>query len=339
MKKIVKFSKSYTDIIKVKKDFYYNNKINLDNSIRINKIYKKQPLRKECKNCKSKKIKKFIQNFKIPYKLCIKCGHINGAYQDTNTFAKKLYYKNEGNNYSKNYLNDYDQRVKNIYIPKVKFLQKVIKGKIKVVDLGCGGGHFVKALELRKIPAIGYDTSKQLNKLGNKKLKKNKIFSIEFDEIYEIINENNVNTLSMIGVLEHLVDPHKIMNFFKKSKIRYLYICVPLFSLSTFIENSFPNVFPRQLSGGHTHLYTEKSLNYLAKKYNLKIIGEYWFGTDIPDLLRSLINTGNILDKNIYFRELKNVFLKYIDELQSVLDKKKVCSQVHMVLENQNFKS
>ena len=106
---------------------------------------------------------------------------------------------------------------------------------------------------------------------------------------------------------------------------------------STFTENSFPNVFPRQLSGGHTHLYTEKSLNYLVKKYNLKIIGEYWFGTDMPDLLRSLMNTGNILDKKIYSRELKNVFSKYIDELQSVLDKKKVCSQVHMVFENKNF--
>ena len=70
----------------------------------------------------------------------------------------------------------------------------------------------------------------------------------------------------MINVFEHLVEPDKIMNSFVKSKIKYLYIAVPLFSLSTFIENSFTNVFPRQLSGGHTHLYTEKSINYLAKK-------------------------------------------------------------------------
>jgi SAM-dependent methyltransferase len=337
MKKITKFSKSYGDIIEVKKDFYNNNKINLDNSLKINNIYKKQPLRTQCKNCGSKKIQVFIKNFKIPYKLCSLCGHVNGAYQDTDTFAKKLYYKNDGNNYSKNYLNDYDQRVKSIYIPKVEFLQKVIKKKIKVIDLGCGAGHFVKALELKKIPALGYDTSKQLSKLGNKKLKKNKIFSIEFDKIYQIINDNkSANTLSMIGVLEHLVRPEDIMNSFKKSKIKYLYICVPLFSLSSFIENSFPKVFPRQLAGGHTHLYTEKSLNYLAKKYNLKIIGEYWFGTDMPDLLRSLMNSANILNKKIYMEEINNTFSKFIDELQSVLDKKKVCSQVHMVLENKN---
>lgn len=334
-KKIIKFSKKYEDILNIKKDFYVNNKINLENSLKINNIYRKQPLRKFCKNCKSKKIKPFITNFKIPYKLCFSCGHLNGAYQDTNLFAEKLYDKNDGKNYSRNYFGDYDQRVKNIYIPKVEFLKKVIKKKIKVIDLGCGAGHFIKALETKKISGIGFETSKQLCKLGNQKLKKNKILPIEFNEIYELLkNENKANTLSLIHVLEHLVEPEKLLKSFKNSKIKYLYIAVPLFSLTTFIENSFPNIFPRQLSGGHTHLYTEKSLKYLAKKYNLKILGEYWFGTDFPDLMRSLINSGNILNKKIYSQQLYNKFSKFIDELQSILDRKKICSEVHMVLEN-----
>ena len=137
--------------------------------------------------------------------------------------------------------------------------------------------------------------------------------------------------MSLIGVLEHLVEPNLILDAFKKSEIEYLYISVPLFSLSTFIENSFKNIFPRQLSGGHTHLYTEKSLNFLAKKYNLKIIGEYWFGTDIPDLFRSLVCSGNILNKKVYFNQLNHKFTRFVDELQSVLDKNKVCSEVHLI--------
>ena len=207
-----------------------------------------------------------------------------------------------------------------------------------MLDLGCGAGHFVKALEQKGISATGYDTSVVLCKLGNKKLKKNKIYSINFERIYEIVeSQSKFNTLSMIGVLEHLTEPHKLLNSFKKSKIKYLYISVPLFSLSSFLENSFPNVFPRQLSGGHTHLYTEKSLNYLAKKYKFKIIGENWFGTDFPDLMRSLINTGNIMNKKIYIKELYEKFSKFINDLQFVLDKNKVCSEVHMVFENKNF--
>ena len=42
-------------------------------------------------------------------------------YEDSSNFAKWLYAGNEGSNYSKGYLKDYDTRVKNIYLPKVKF--------------------------------------------------------------------------------------------------------------------------------------------------------------------------------------------------------------------------
>ena len=338
MNKVSKFSKSYVNIFKIKKDFYDGNEINLKNAIKINNVYKKQPLRKCCKNCGSKKIKLFIKNFNIPYKLCASCGHLNGAYEDTKIFAKKLYTFADGKKYSKNYLNDFDTRVKNIYIPKVDFLKKVIKKRINLLDIGCGAGHFVKALEQKGISAIGYDTSVILCKLGNKKLKKNKIHFVNFEKIYKIVeNHSKFNTLSLIGVLEHLTEPHKFLSSFKKSKIKYLYISVPLFSLTSFLENVFPNVFPRQLSGGHTHLYTEKSLNYLAKKYKLKIIGEYWFGTDFPDLMRSLINTGKYHEKKIYTKELYEKFSKFIGDLQFVLDKNKVCSEVHMVFENKNF--
>lgn len=338
MKKIIEFSKSYENIFKIKKNFYDDNYNNLKYAIKINNEYKNQPLRTCCKNCGSKKIKLFIKNLNIPYKLCSTCGHLNGAYEDTKVFAKKLYSSNDLIKYSKNYLKDFNIRVENIYIPKVNFLKKVIKKKIILLDLGCGAGHFVKALEQNKISATGYDTSVDLCKLGNKKLKKNKIYSINFDKIYEIIKDHSeFNTLSMIGVLEHLTEPHKLLKSFKKSKIKYLYISVPLFSLSTFLENCFSGVFPRQLSGAHTHLYTEKSLNYLANKYKLKIIGEYWFGTDFPDLMRSLINTGNIINKKIYYKELYKKFSRYIDDFQSILDRNKVCSEVHMVFENKNF--
>ena len=104
-------------------------------------------------------------------------------------------------------------------------------------------------------------------------------------------------------------------------------------SLSSFLENSFNKVFPRQLSGAHTHLYTKESIYYLAKKHNLKIIGEWWFGTDFPDLYRSLINTSNTYDINKYKQHLDNKLFKVINELQHILDKNKICSEVHMVFE------
>lgn len=338
MTKIVKFSKPYNPIFKIKKNFFINNAYNLQNSIKINKFYKKQPIRKYCKNCNSKNLKEFIINFGIKYKICLFCNHLNGNYQDTEKFAEKLYNSYKGKSYAKNYMNNYQSRVKNIYLPKVNFLKQVIKKKIKILDLGCGAGHFLKALEIKKIKGIGFDTSKELCDLGNKKLRKNKIYYIKLNEIYKIIeNTNKINTLSLIGVLEHLSSPEKILDSFKKSKIQFLYLSLPLFSLSTFLENSFLNVFPRQLSGGHTHLYTAKSINHLIKKYKLKIVGEYWFGTDIADLYRSLINSAKILNKKIYLNELNEKFSNSIDDLQSVLDRNKISSEVHLILKNKNI--
>ena len=70
----------------------------------------------------------------------------------------------------------------------------------------------------------------------------------------------------------------------------------------------------------------------MAKKYNLKIIGEWWFGTDFPDLHRSLVNSSGYLNKKTYLNELNKKLFKVINELQSVLDKNKICSSVHMIL-------
>ena len=170
-------------------------------------------------------------------------------------------------------------------------------------DIGSGAGHFLSALEKVNINGTGYEPSKRLVNLGKTKLKKNKIHFVEFSSIYsKILKDCSSNTLTLMGVLEHLQSPSKILETFCKSSFKYLYFSVPLFSFSVFIENCFKNVYPRHLSEGHTHLYTEKSLRYIAKKFNLKIIGEWWFGSDFPDLFRSIVLESQIqkIQKSIF---------------------------------------
>ena len=106
-----------------------------------------------------------------------------------------------------------------------------------------------------------------LCKVGNQYLKKNKLINQKFSELKNFIsNEKTANCLVAIGVLEHIENPNEFLKLLKKSKIKYLYISVPLFSLTSLVENSFENVYPRHLSGGYTHLYTKKSIYYFAKK-------------------------------------------------------------------------
>lgn len=64
----------------------------------------------------------------------------------------------------------------------------------------------------------------------------------------------------MLGVLEHVYNPSEYLKAFKVSNAKYLFFKVPLLSLTTFIENLNQKTFPRQLSGGHTHLFTYDSI-------------------------------------------------------------------------------
>ena len=135
-----------------------------------------------------------------------------------------------------------------------------------------------------------------------------------------------------MGVLEHLKHPDLIFKNFKNSKAKYLYISVPLFSFSVFLEHAFQDVFPRVLGGVHNHLYTEKSLKYIIKKNELQIIGEWWFGTDMMDLLRFMKVKSNPKNAKKFKNNLSHYFISIIDDLQKVLDQKKLCGDVHLVL-------
>ena len=78
MKKILNFSKPYdSKMFQIKKDFYLNNKKNLQSILKINNIYKKQLKRNKCQNCEKKINKKDFTSFKIDYVICKRCFHLN----------------------------------------------------------------------------------------------------------------------------------------------------------------------------------------------------------------------------------------------------------------------
>ena len=125
---------------------------------------------------------------------------------------------------------------------KSSFLLRVLNQEkisdFSVTDLGCGGGHFVKACELEQIEAIGFDTNQQLIDLGNTILESNKVYYEDLSKIDELILQNQNDVLSLVGVLEHLLEPiSAIGSLFNKSSATYLYLQVPLFSLSVLLES------------------------------------------------------------------------------------------------------
>ena len=133
-------------------------------------------------------------------------------------------------------------------------------------------------------------------------------------------------------MIRFCIDMSEIMQLIKKNKkIKYLYVLVPMFSLICTIESIFSNVFNRHLGGGHTHLFTERSLKDFMFRFGFREHASWWFGTDMHDLFRSfIIQTQEKKFKPLekMTQETKNL----IDNLQLEFDKKKLCSEVHMLL-------
>lgn len=332
---IIKYSKPSVAVIKNKTSFFEKNEAHLNHVKKVNSFYLAQPPRNKCKTCSADLGEVDLIIHGVPYSICSNCNHFNGRHEDTKEFAEFLYSDSDGEDYSQNYLNNYNSRVEDIYIPKAKFLKEVMKNnsitEFSVTDIGCGGGHFVKACEDLSIDAIGYDVNKDLIRLGSKVLSKNKIIYKDLNLINNLIRELDTEVLSLVGVLEHLMDPVGALQAFQDSKARYLYMQVPLFSFAAIQESMHDDVFPRQLNAGHTHLYTDQSISYLCNKFSLERAGEWWFGTDMVDLFRHIhIKAQAKSDKKSYV--LQTYLGDYIDELQNVFDKQKLCSGVNMIL-------
>ena len=332
-----KFSKPSIAVIKNKQSFFEENSNHLNYVLNVNEIYIKQDRRNNCKNCGASISSIDFISHKVPYIICNTCNHLNGAHEDSQEFSEFLYTENGGINYRENYLNSYDARVKDIYLPKVEFMLEVLGkninlNKFSIIDIGCGGGHFVKACLEKKINVIGVEPNLSLVELGVEKLGINIIQPCNLNDIENIIRNSNEDLISMIGVIEHIRYPREAIAAFKDSNARYMYLQVPLFSLSVLLEHINQEVFPRQLNAGHTHLYTKESLAYLFKEFGIKVMGEWWFGTDMVDFFRQLL----VKSKPINKEKMNRVFEKYlgsiIDELQHILDSKKLCSGVNMII-------
>ena len=343
-----KFGKLSEGVVDIKKVFVEKNEFLLNDDKKINTYYLKQSERKLCMNCLSKIGNADFIKQGIPYSVCSNCSHLNGLFEDSDEFAKSIYASNSDEGFTETYnsndLSEFNNRVEKIYLPKAEFLhESLIEDKVKpenmeILDFGSGNGYFVAALDKMNFPKIkGLEVSESCVKFGNQMIKNNLLSVFDFDQTKKILSTTDYNLVSMIGVLEHLQNPYEILEIIKNNKnIDYIYISVPLFGFAVYLEMFFPNIFHRQLSRDHTHLYTKDSLEWITKHFNMEIISSWWFGLDMVDLLRF----GSIKiskDKgNKMLDHWTSTFLPLIDKLQIEIDKRYLCSEVHMLIKTRS---
>ncbi len=343
---MIRFGKSCESLLAHKNIFFEQNDGKLARFQGIASYYAAQPRRKRCKNCGFDISEIAFSKLGVDYLFCVQCGHLNGGNEDTSQFCEKIYTTEGGKEYGSTYASkdrkNFTQRMTDIYLPKAEFLIAALKEqaeepeRLTYSDLGAGSGYFVGALlAAGLINARGYEVSRSQVDLANAMLDGEYIVQHDVSAIENLAAEIDVDVISMIGVLEHIQNPFAVLeNISRNKKIKYLYISVPLFSPCIFFEMVFPNVMPRQLVGGHTHLYTESSIDWFCKKFGFQRVSEWWFGTDFVDLYRSVLVS---LQKKSELEKMADnwmkIFLPVIDNIQLEIDRKKLSSEVHMLLQ------
>jgi hypothetical protein len=344
---IKRYGKSSSSLLNQKTSFFEDNDQHLEIQNRIAAVYTAQPERTECKNCATvfNKNADFVKDG-IGYIICDTCSHLSGIYEDTVEFCESLYTKESGKNYAINYnsktVSDYNYKTGSIYLPKAEFLYSTLLSKgvdpdgLNYMDFGAGSGYFTAALRKLGLTNVkGTEVSKTQVELGNAMMGEEVLNIHNMDDTNETLSNISAEVVSMIGVLEHLQNPREALAMLRdNSNVKYLYISVPTFSLSVFLEILSTDIFHRQLSCGHTHLYTDESLNYMAKEFGFDIVGEWWFGTDMVDLFRhTRVTLEKIKASKKMIDAWSSDFVPLIDAMQLEMDKRKYSSEVHILLE------
>ena len=332
-----------------KQDFFHANDSKLEEFKEIALVYRAQSPRRTCKNCSHLldfSPRNCFINLGVEYTFCARCGHCNGRYEDSDDFCRTLYTGDRGSRYAKNYsvadAQQYERRVAEIYLPKASFLRDALTEAgadvTALSDFGAGAGYFMVAAKQCGFSQVtGYEPSETMVNMGVAMMKDQSLHPMEMSNMVSTIRECESPVVSFIGVLEHIQSSREVLQAIcDNDRIQYIFFSVPLFSQSVVLESIFTEIMPRHLvsGNGHTHLYTEQSIQHFCNEFGFQRLSEWWFGLDITDLYRSVLIS---LDKanpqsSILSTYWNQSFRPLIDGLQRVLDEAKCCSEVHMVL-------
>jgi hypothetical protein len=338
---IIKFGKSNADYVRGK-DYYLDRSSNqywLNKAIAASAEYAKQPRRDLCVACRARLGAAQFHYLGADYTLCGACGHFNGLHEDTLEFSKFLYEQDHGGAavvYEDETLDSFKERVGSTYLPKADFLIEALRTvepdpkRFRYTDFGAGAGHFVMALRESGIAdAIGYEASEALVRSSNRRLGQQILRPTRVEDLAKLAETVDAHVITMIFALEHVHDLNEFMASLRRNEtLRYFYFAVPLYTPSALIDMAFPNFAPRVLGLGHTHLFTDHSIDVLCSRFRLTRVADWWFGGNAFDIIRNISLT---LDEGAAREEWMEQMRRVIDDTQLAFDRQKLSSEVHVL--------
>jgi len=343
---MIKYGKPNTEYLTLK-DHFYDPKINRQKTqltSNVAKRYLQQPPRKACVVCEQLLPAASFKYHGAGYTVCESCGHMNGLFEDTVEFGEFLYKEFAEGEASDAYLDEtlesYMYRANSIYRPKAEFMCEAIRehggnpNSLSYADLGAGSGHYVVAMrECGLKNSIGYDVSTAAVEQANQLLGTETLRHSDVNAIYDLVAAIEVDVVTMIFSLEHVYGLRQFMEALRANRcVKYFFFAVPVFNPSVFMEVVCPEVMPRILGQGHTHLFSGRSIERLCADFGLERQAEWWFGANAFDIHRTVVAKLRADGIDPAAESIWNeMMLPIIDELQLVFDRQKQSSEVHLL--------
>lgn len=152
---------------------------------------------------------------------------------------------------------------------KVNWINKYTNHPNRLLDFGCGTGHFLEYAQSKQWEVVGYEPSTEAAAVAKSK------FNLKlYSELPELATEKKFDAITLFHVLEHIHDLKGTMEFLlsKLKKRGTLYLAVPnnaSYDATLFKEDWAALDVPR-----HLYHFTQETMHQLAKQYALKIVAE-----------------------------------------------------------------
>ncbi|MBT6227758.1 MAG: class I SAM-dependent methyltransferase [Candidatus Scalindua sp.] len=237
------------------------------------------------------------------YSQCKKCSHVYVVNRASKKAIGEFYLSNV--NYASTYTDKemIDFRTNKIAMPWVDWMVKTYKevhGTLprRILDVGSGAGHFVKACRKSGLEAEGIELSQPSRKFAKDCLE---IDLHGGDFVEDFCKFENVDVVTFWGLLEHTPNPLKIVQtaheLLASKKSALMIAKLPRWdSLSTAIQCIISDSVIRHLDPmGHIMCFTDASAATLFKRGGFSPKAAWYYGMDIYELLMQIgVHTGNL---------------------------------------------
>ncbi|WP_317130678.1 class I SAM-dependent methyltransferase [Echinicola soli] len=152
---------------------------------------------------------------------------------------------------------------------KINWINKYTANQNRLLDYGCGTGHFLHFAQTRGWECIGYEPSEEAAALA-----KSKFNLTLYPKLQALNNEKKFDAITLFHVLEHIHDLEGTMRFLlnKLKKRGTLFLAVPnnsSFDAALYKEDWAALDVPR-----HLYHFTKETMQRLATEFGLKIVAQ-----------------------------------------------------------------